>query len=98
MLQSTEIAARDIYIGLAYYLGFLLLALLAYLLMRKIVRRLVDKTGTNFDNMVLEALELPILIGIVLIGFYLGSVSMPLKGSLDEWTCRRIDIGIIAMA
>src|SRR4030042_6794321 len=97
MLQSTEIGARDIYIALAYYLGFLLLAFLAYLIMRKIVRRLVDKTGTNFDNMVLEALELPILIGIVLVGFYLGSVSLPLKGSVDEWMRRGFGIAFIAL-
>ena len=98
MLQSTEIAVRDIYIALAYYLGFLLLALLAYLIMRRIVRRLADKTGTNLDNVVLEALELPILIGIVLLGFYLGSVSLPLKGSVDEWMRRGFGIAFIALA
>ena len=97
MLQSTEISARDVYIALAHYLGFILLALLAYFIMRRIVRTPIDKTATNLDNMALEALELPILMGIVLIGFYVGSVSMPLKGSADEWMRKGFSIAFITL-
>lgn len=61
------------------------------------VRSLTDKTGTNLDNIMLEALELPILLGIVLIGFYLGSVSMPLKGSADEWMRKGFSIAFITL-
>jgi small-conductance mechanosensitive channel len=95
--QSTDIAAKDIYVALAYYLGFFLLALLAYFLLKKVVKGLVDKTGTDLDNMALEALELPILIGIVLVGLYLGTLSMPLGGSAEDWVNRGFGTAFVAL-
>ncbi len=89
--------ARDIYIALAYYIGFFVLAIVVYFAMKKVVKGLADKTATVLDNYLLEAVEFPVLTVIALTGLYLGSISLPLGATPDKWMNRGFYVAYVAL-
>jgi moderate conductance mechanosensitive channel len=54
-----------------------------YYVARHFLRRLASKTQTELDNFLIKALEWPVITGGVLIGLYLGVVSLPFLPSWD---------------
>lgn len=54
-------------------------ALLAYFTINKVIARLVSKTKTNLDNFLLQALEKPIVLAIIIFGLNLALKSLPLS-------------------
>lgn len=64
--------------ALAILAFFILIAWLVYRGFRGMVRRLAEKTGTTLDNTILEAVEQPLAIFIILVGIYLALAILPL--------------------
>lgn len=81
----TSLAWVDIYIAILLLIVSLLASWLFYYLLKKVVRKLVDKSGTELDNMVLESLEKPIFISIGLLGLYIALVYLPFTPAVDYW-------------
>lgn len=53
-------------------LGAILLCLLLQFLNKKVFQKVANKTKNNFDNILLQSLESPVLWGIILIGLFVG--------------------------
>ncbi len=74
---------KDVYFALALLIGFVLVGWLLYFLLKTVVRRLIEKSGTNLDNLVLESLEKPIFIALGLFGLYLALWFLPIIETVD---------------
>lgn len=59
--------------------GSIIAAFLLYLLLKKIVSSLVNKTGTTLDNEILGALDKPLVIAVMVLGIYLAIKSLSLN-------------------
>lgn len=92
------ITARDIYLAIGIVVAFLGIAWLVYLWLKREVKKLAAKTRTALDNMLVEALERPLGILIILLGLYLSSVSLPLGDLLDIWFRRGFYAGFVSVA
>jgi small conductance mechanosensitive channel len=57
--------------------------ILFYVVVRRLLHRLALKTETQLDNMIIDALEWPIIVGAVLSGMYLAIVSLPFAPNID---------------
>lgn len=74
---------KDVYFAVALLIGFVLVGWLVYYLLKTVVRRLIEKSGTNLDNLVLESLEKPIFIALGLFGLYLALWFLPIIETVD---------------
>ncbi|MDO8636017.1 MAG: hypothetical protein Q7R34_07200 [Dehalococcoidia bacterium] len=74
---------KDVYFALALLIGFVLVGWLLYFLLKTVVRRLIEKSGTNLDNLVLESLEKPVFISLGLFGLYLALWFLPIIETVD---------------
>ncbi|MBI4288475.1 MAG: mechanosensitive ion channel family protein [Chloroflexi bacterium] len=81
----SSLAWGDIYLALALFAGFQFLGWVFYFVLRRIVKRLVGKSGTNLDNMVLESVEKPVLILMGLVGLYVALVSLHFTEEANRW-------------
>ena len=88
MLETTflGLTGREIIISISLFLGFLVLAWIVNLVLTRVVKGLVQKTGTS---LVLLALRRPIYIAFGLAGLYLAVMSLPLtdavRGEVARW-------------
>ncbi|MBM4461850.1 MAG: mechanosensitive ion channel [Chloroflexi bacterium] len=82
-MLTQDVEMRDVLIALAIALPTFLAAGLFYYSLRHLARRLAAKTTTVLDNMLVEALQWPVLVGIVLAGIYFSVLSLPWKESAD---------------
>jgi moderate conductance mechanosensitive channel len=58
-------------------------AVFFYYVARHSLRRLASRTQTQLDNLLIKALEWPLITGGILVGLYLGVVSLPFVPSWD---------------
>lgn len=80
-INISQIISAVIIFGSALLVTFLL-----YILLKKIVAKLVSKTGTTLDNEILKALEKPIVIAVALFGLYIALKSLPLPEQISVIT------------
>ncbi|MGD2246606.1 MAG: hypothetical protein PVI11_08675, partial [Candidatus Aminicenantes bacterium] len=59
-------------ISLAIVAGALLLGRLLLLILDRVIIRLANRTKTEFDNAILEAVRLPLFLLIIVIGLQIG--------------------------
>lgn len=76
---------EDIYLALAIFAAFQILGWVFYFVLRRIARRLVAKSGTALDNMVLESVEKPAFILMGLVGLYVALVSLHFTEQANNW-------------
>ena len=60
-------------IALAYIAGGIIVAKLAYYIFRKSFKMLTSKTESRLDDVLVDTLEKPIVFGLAVLGFYLGT-------------------------
>ena len=93
------IEMRDILMSLAIALPVFLVAGLFYYSLRRVARRLAAKTRTApWINMMIEALEWPILAGIVMSGIYFSVLHLPWKESFDFEIRRGFHVAFFVLA
>jgi small-conductance mechanosensitive channel len=74
---------RNILVCLGIILAFLLSAAVFYFVIRKLLKHLALKTGTVRDNLLVQAIKWPITVALIMLGFYLGIISLPLQTNTD---------------
>jgi len=62
-------------------LGSILAAKVAYWLFRKVIKPLTDRTKSNFDNLLIDRLEEPVVFGLGLFGIWMGMEQL----HFEEW-------------
>jgi moderate conductance mechanosensitive channel len=82
MLTGT-ISSLDIWISAAIIIAFTGLAFVFYFLIRKLLHNLSKKTNTQFDDLLLKAVEWPLFALIVLLGMYVSFVYLPFHTDFD---------------
>ena len=58
--------------ALGYFLGSLVMARVVYTLFKRVLKRWATRTSTKWDDLVVDQIEEPIAMGIVILGFWLG--------------------------
>ncbi len=58
--------------ALGYILGSLVMARVVYALFKRVLKRWATRTSTKWDDVVVDQIEEPIAMGIVILGFWLG--------------------------
>lgn len=80
-MTTGDITTRDILLALAIALPVFVFAGIFYFVFRRVAQRMAARTKTVLDNMLLESLEWPIFIGIVLSGLYFSILHLPWRES-----------------
>lgn len=70
--------------------------ILFYYVVRRGLHHLAAKTQTELDDMIIKALEWPIIVGAILLGFYLAIVSLPFLSNIDFEIRRGFHVAYIA--
>lgn len=68
LIKSTGITNSPVILALLVILGYLLIAIIVDLFLNKILKRLVSKTKTTFDDYFVSAIRSPIFVSIFLTG------------------------------
>jgi small conductance mechanosensitive channel len=97
-LTAVDISTRDILFALAIALPVFVFAGVFYFILRRIARRVAARTSTALDNMLIESLEWPIFVGIVLSGMYFAILHLPLRETVDFEIRRGFHIAFIFLA
>ena len=101
-LALEDAAWFDPTIAVAVFLFSLLLAFASYKLLFPIVLRLTNRTPTDLDSRIIQALQMPLAFGIVVLGLYLAlTVPLNLSGGLQSAVnavARVLGIGLGVMA
>lgn len=86
-------------VQIALYIGILLAAILGtklvYWLFKKVFRTLATKTKTRLDDLIVEALEKPVIFAIVLLGLYFGKGVLTFSDLVLEWYTKIFEVLII---
>ncbi|MBI4289250.1 MAG: mechanosensitive ion channel family protein [Chloroflexi bacterium] len=91
------LTSGHLYLALSILVVFLLAGWLFYFLLRRLARKLVLKSGTTLDNLVLESLEKPIFIALALLGAYLALVVLPFVGPIEAVISRITIAAFVAL-
>jgi small-conductance mechanosensitive channel len=83
-------------VAVAIVLASVGVGILFYLVVRRSLLRLALKTESQLDNMLIAALEWPIIVGAILSGMYLGVVSLPFVPDIDSEIRRGFHVAYIA--
>ncbi|MDA0729726.1 MAG: mechanosensitive ion channel family protein [Bacteroidetes bacterium] len=71
--------------ALGYFLGGVLLARLAFILFKRVFQRLAAKTQTQWDDVLVDQVEEPVALGIVILGFWLGYEHLHFGAGVDDF-------------
>jgi moderate conductance mechanosensitive channel len=82
VFTTASISMRDILFALAIAIPVFIFAVIFFFVFRRVAQRMAVRTKTVLDNMLIESLELPLFIGIVLSGLYFSILHLPWKESL----------------
>lgn len=72
-------------VSLLIILGFVLIAKVVFWLFRKIVRKSTEKTKTKLDDLLVDMIEEPVVVFIVLLGMVLAFRQLNFNDWLDDW-------------
>lgn len=80
---TVELLLSHVLLAAGLAVAFAVLAWVFFFVIRRLAKRLAARTNTELDNMLISAAEWPVFAGIVLVGLYLATVSLPLESGLD---------------
>jgi small-conductance mechanosensitive channel len=83
-----DISLTKAVIAIAIVVVFLGLAWLVRFLLAKYVRKLMKKTATRLDDRVLSAVRVPIIIIVVLLGFYIAVLTLPQEANVWSYALK----------
>ncbi|HHE64647.1 MAG TPA: mechanosensitive ion channel family protein [Bacteroidetes bacterium] len=72
-------------ISLLIVLGFVLIAKVVFWLFKKIVKKATEKTKTKLDDLLIDMIEEPVVVFIVLLGMVLAFQQLQFNDWLDDW-------------
>ncbi len=98
MFTTASISMKDILLSLAIAIPVFIFAGIFYFVFRRVVQRFAEKTKTVLDNMLIESLEWPIFIGMVLTGLYFSILHLPWKESFHFEISRGFHTAFIILA
>jgi len=98
VFTTASISMRDILFALAIAIPVFIFAGIFYFVFRRVAQRLAARTSTVLDNMLIESLEWPIFIGIVLSGLYFSILHLPWKESIHFEISRGFHTAFIILA
>jgi MscS family membrane protein len=75
-------------IFLAYMVGSLLVGQIFYFLLKKIIRQLVKKTATELDDLLLNSMQTPLVLAVILLGFHVGYQQLNIPNQIIQWLDR----------
>ena len=84
----------DWIIALAYILGSVVIARILYKIFSNKVKKWTAETESEIDDVLVDAVEEPICISIVLLGFWLGYSHLELE-SFDQFVFKVFDIAVV---
>ena len=84
----------DWIIALAYILGSVVIARILYKLFSNKVKKWTAETESEIDDVLVDAVEEPLCISIVLLGFWLGYSYLELE-SFDQFVFKVFDIAVV---
>ena len=71
--------------AMGYFLGSLVMARLVYALFKGVLKRWAARSATKWDDVVVDQVEEPIAMGIVILGFWLGYDHLHFGEGLDSF-------------
>ena len=71
--------------ALGYFVGSVVVARLVYSLFKGVFKRLAAKTTTKWDDVLVDQVEEPIAMGIVILGFWLGYEHLHFGENVDQF-------------
>ena len=96
-IESIELLGNsliDWLIALAYVLGSVVIARILYRIFRNRVRKWTAKTKTEIDDLLVDAVEEPICISIVLLGIWIGYNRLIFEAS-DDFASKVFEIAVV---
>ena len=89
-----EILTDSIFLGnpllewvkaLGYFAGSIIVARVVYALFKGVFKRLAAKTATKWDDVLVDQVEEPVAMGIVILGFWLGYEHLHFGANVDQF-------------
>ena len=71
--------------ALGYFAGSIIVARVVYALFKGVFKRLVAKTATKWDDVLMDQVEEPVAMGIVILGFWLGYGNLHFGANVDQF-------------
>lgn len=97
MLFSSAVDVLDFILAAAIVFGAVSLAIFLNVIIRRIMDRVASATRTQLDDMVFKAIKWPIIMIGIVVGFYLGIVSLPFTTEADFEIRRAFHAGYIVL-
>jgi moderate conductance mechanosensitive channel len=97
MIFTSELEPLDFIVAAAILLVSITIAILFYFVIRRLMHRITQKTKTQLDDLLVKAIEWPVFIAGLLVGTYLGIVSLPFTGSWDYEIRRGFHVGYFVL-
>jgi moderate conductance mechanosensitive channel len=97
MVFTSELEVLDFVLAAAIVFVSISLAILLYFVIRRLMHRIAHATKTQLDDMLVKTIEWPILIAGLLVGTYLGIVSLPFTAAFDTEIRRGFHVGYFAL-
>ncbi len=91
---SVELSLRQILVSVAILLIFIGLAWLCHAFLSKAAGRLARRTRTRLDDVVLSALQRPLIAVITLVGLYVSIISLPLETVMRSYVSKGLAIAM----
>jgi small conductance mechanosensitive channel len=86
---------EQILIALAIIVGFVILAFAVRIFLGRIIKKATRKTKTKLDNVLYSALRRPVLLVIILAGFYIAVLTLPGENAVWSYTARIVAILLV---
>jgi moderate conductance mechanosensitive channel len=97
MWFSSNVDILDFVLAGAILFGAVTLAIVINIIIRRIMHRIASATRTQLDDMLFKAIEWPIIVIGIVVGAYLGIVSLPFTTATDFEIRRIFHAGYIAL-
>lgn len=85
-------ALRQILLYSLFFSVFVGLAWLFHFFLRKVAKRLADKTRTRLDDAIVSAIEKPVMAVIIMAGVYLATLSFPMEAIMRRYASQGLGI------
>lgn len=81
-------------ISLLIVLGFVIIAKIIFWIFKRIVRKATAKTQTRLDDLLIDMIEEPIVVFVVLLGILLAFQQLVFPNWLDDWLKKALHVAI----
>jgi moderate conductance mechanosensitive channel len=97
MIFTSELDVMDFILAAAIVFVSISVAVIFYFVIRRMMHRVARATKTQLDDMLVKAVEWPILVAGLIVGTYLGVVSLPFTTGWDTEIRRGFHVGYFVL-